>query len=87
MPPVPGVHPLSPCKQLVEWVVAEAQEFDFIILSGDIISLNAEEVILELVICRAGLGGWLIVSDSPSARAGVCGGGGGGHHKQRHFLS
>lgn len=67
--------------------MAEAQEFDFIILSGDIISLNAEEVILELVIFRAGLGGWLIVSDSPLARAGVCGGGGGGHHKQRHFLS
>ncbi len=42
--------------------MAEAQEFDFIILSGDIISLNAEEVILQLVILRAGLGGWKIVT-------------------------
>jgi predicted phosphodiesterase len=30
--------------QLVEWVVEEAQEYDFIILSGDIISIPAEEV-------------------------------------------
>jgi hypothetical protein len=30
--------------QLVEWVVEDAQEFDFIILSGDIISLSAQEV-------------------------------------------
>ena len=42
--------------------MAEAQEFDFIILSGDIISLNAEEVILQLVIFHAGLGGWLVVT-------------------------
>jgi hypothetical protein len=30
--------------QLVEWVVEEAQEYDFIVLSGDIISLAKEEV-------------------------------------------
>ncbi len=42
--------------------MAEAQEFDFIILSGDIISLNAEEVMLQLFIFHAGLGGWLMVT-------------------------
>ena len=31
--------------QLVEWVVQQALEFDFIILSGDIVNLTTEEVI------------------------------------------
>ena len=34
---------LERTTKLVEWVVAEAQEFDFILLTGDIISLTQEE--------------------------------------------
>jgi hypothetical protein len=34
---------LERTTKLVQWVVAEALEFDFILLTGDIISLTQEE--------------------------------------------
>lgn len=38
---------LERISKLVEWVVEEAQEYDFIVLSGDIINLSAEEHALQ----------------------------------------